>query len=99
MRLFPSKARLPAWRQQKAKPALAYRVVHIDLKGPKIPFRVFKKLLGQYARWGINGVLVEYEHRLPKLPLPHQFSSADRYTRAEVGELVNVARDLGIDSN
>ncbi len=95
--LFPSKTKLPAWRQKKAVPALSHRVVHIDLKGPKIPFVVFKKLLGQYARWGINGVLVEYEHRLPKLPWPNQFPANDRYTRSEVAELVNLARDLEIE--
>lgn len=97
LNLFQSRIKLPAWRQQSAKPVLAHRVVHIDLKGPKIPFLIFKRLLGQYARWGINGVLVEYEQRLPELPLPNQFSKADRYTRSQVGALVNLARDLGIE--
>lgn len=107
MTLFQSRTKLPAWRHERTAAALPHRVVHVDLKGPKIPFPVFKRLLGQYARWGINGILVEYEHRLPELPLegktalgraaPDQFPKADRYTRPEVGAWVNLARDLGIE--
>jgi hypothetical protein len=76
---------------------LPARVIHVDLKGPKIPFPVFKKLLQLYARWGINGVLVEYEHRLPALPLPRQFPRPARYTRGEVETLVGLSGKLGLE--
>ncbi len=96
MKLTSHPAALPAWRRQTSRPALPNRVIHVDLKGPKIPFNVFKDLLKLYARWGINTVLVEYEHRLPELPLPRQFPKADRYSRREIETLTKLARDLGI---
>ena len=97
MNLISHPSSLPSWRRNRARAALPERVVHVDLKGPKIPFSVFKKLLHLYARWGISGVLVEYEHRLPELPLSRQFPKADRYTRSEIVELTRLSRDLGLD--
>ncbi|MGB9642169.1 MAG: DUF4838 domain-containing protein [Candidatus Ratteibacteria bacterium] len=79
------------------KPAIENRVVHIDLKGPKIPFDSFKGFIQLLGRWGINGVLVEYEHRFPRLPLKHQFPSADRYTKSQLNELMKIAKDNGIE--
>ena len=78
------------------KPAIENRVVHIDLKGPKIPFESLKKFLKLLARWGINGVLVEYEHRFPFLPLKYQFPESERYTKSQIIELVKFADDNGI---
>lgn len=97
MRLLPPNSRAPSWKRERPSPALAERVVHVDLKGPKIPFKVLKQLLPLYARWGISGVLVEYEHRLPHLPLPRQFPQGDRYSRAEIADLVHLSHDLGLD--
>ena len=79
------------------KPAIENRIVHIDLKGPKIPFDSFKNFIQLLARWGINGVLVEYEHRFPYLPLKHQFPPNDRYTTFQLKELINIAQDRGIE--
>jgi hypothetical protein len=97
MILFQKKSKLPAWRIIYNKPAIRYRILHIDLKGPKIPFEVFKKFLYTLARWGINGILVEYEHRLPQLPLSAQFSKEDRYTLEEIKELTELAKSLDIE--
>lgn len=79
------------------KPVIENRIVHIDLKGPKIPFDAFKNLIRILARWGINGLLVEYEHRLPFLPLKNQFPASDRYTRKQLKELIEFAYDNEID--
>ncbi|MCM8817160.1 MAG: family 20 glycosylhydrolase [Candidatus Omnitrophica bacterium] len=79
------------------KAAFENRVVHIDLKGPKIPFDSFKKFLEKLARWGINGVLVEYEHRFPFLPLKNQFPISERYSRNQMNELIKFACDHGIE--
>ncbi len=79
------------------KPAIEKRIVHIDLKGPKIPFESFKKFIGILARWGINGVLVEYEHRLPYIPLKNQFPASERYTKSQLKELIAIAADNGIE--
>jgi len=95
--LFDTHAPLPSWRQQSDQPALQHRVVHVDLKGPKLPVAAFADLLRLLARWGINGVLVEYEHRLPELPLEHQFPQADRYGSDELARLLDLASDLAIE--
>lgn len=95
--LIPDGVKRAAWRQRCERPALAWRVVHIDLKGPKIPPGVFADLLRLYAAWGINGVLVEYEHRLCCLPLSSQFPEEDRYSREEVAYLTELADELGIE--
>ncbi|HOK79656.1 MAG TPA: family 20 glycosylhydrolase [bacterium] len=79
------------------RPAIENRVVHIDLKGPKIPFDSFKHFIQLLARWGINGVLVEYEHRFPFLPLKYQFPPVDRYTKSQLKELMKIAKDHGIE--
>ncbi|MCX7706362.1 MAG: family 20 glycosylhydrolase, partial [bacterium] len=81
----------------RGKPAIENRIVHIDLKGPKIPFERFKILIKTLARWGINGVLVEYEHRFPFLPLKKQFPSSERYTKPQLKELIKIASDNGIE--
>ena len=95
--LFRDKHGLPEWRMQCKEPAIRHRVLHIDLKGPKIPVEIFAHLLETLARWGINGVLVEYEHRIPQLPLSYQFPSYDRYTEKELGDLMVLAQQLGIE--
>ncbi|MCM8805334.1 MAG: family 20 glycosylhydrolase [Candidatus Omnitrophica bacterium] len=95
--IFSDKKNLPSWRVEFQVPAIKNRFLHIDLKGPKIPYRVFSHLLEQIARWGINGVIVEYEHRLPCLPLPHQFPEYERYTEKEIRTLIEKAKALGIE--
>jgi len=81
----------------KGNPAIEHRIVHIDLKGPKIPIKSFYWYLNLLSRWGINGVLVEYEHRIPYLPLPNQFPPSDRYTKQEIRDLVGYSKNLGIE--
>jgi hypothetical protein len=94
--LIPSSSARPSWRRA-ATPALPNRAIHVDLKGPKWPVPAFRQFLAQLARWGANGVLVEYEHRLPWLPLPSQFPSRDRYTRSELQGLLDLAHKLGLE--
>lgn len=95
--IFSKKNRIPSWVAETSQPAIEKRCVHIDLKGPKIPFEIFCSLLEQLARWGINGVLVEYEHRIPFLPLPDQFPTSHRYTESQIRFLVEKAKSLGIE--
>ena len=78
------------------KPVIENRIVHIDLKGPKIPFESFINLIRLLARWGINAVLVEYEHRFPYLPLKNQFPASERYTKKQLKTLIQIASDNGI---
>ncbi len=85
----------PSW--VRGSPAIEHRIVHIDLKGPKIPVELFRWYLNLLSRWGINGVLVEYEHRIPYLPLSYQYPQVDRYTKKEIRELVDCAKNLGIE--
>lgn len=85
----------PSW--VTGNPAIEKRIVHIDLKGPKIPLKSLTVFLQMLARWGINGVLVEYEHRLPYLPLKEQFPSEDRYTKNQLKQLIKIASDSGIE--
>jgi len=95
--IFNDKKTLPCWRKQFPQPAIKNRFFHIDLKGPKIPVHILSSLLEQIARWGINGVVVEYEHRLPYLPLPQQFPAYDRYKKSEIESLLEKAESLGIE--
>ncbi|MCX7704703.1 MAG: family 20 glycosylhydrolase [bacterium] len=95
--IFSRKNKMPSWITETSQPAIKNRFFHIDLKGPKIPFEVLSSLLEQLARWGINGVLVEYEHRIPFLPLSEQFPSYDRYTESQVKFLTQKAKSLGIE--
>lgn len=95
--IFSKKNKVPSWIAQCSVPAIKNRFFHIDLKGPKIPFEVFSSLLEQLARWGINGVVVEYEHRIPFLPLPQQFPSHERYTESQIKFLNQKAKSLGIE--
>ena len=97
MSLIPVASTLPAWRRSARKPALAWRVAHVDLKGPMIPGRVIPALLRLYGRWGLNGVLVEYEHRLPFQPLVRQFPAGDRYSREQIRAWIRIARQQGIE--
>ncbi|MGB9641798.1 MAG: DUF4838 domain-containing protein [Candidatus Ratteibacteria bacterium] len=94
--IFREKKQLPSWRTKFPEPAIKNRFFHIDMKGPKIPFDIFCGLLRQLARWGINGVVVEYEHRIPFLPLSHQFPVKERYTEQEIKALVELAKSLGL---
>ncbi|HPO52089.1 MAG TPA: family 20 glycosylhydrolase [bacterium] len=94
--IFKGKKNLPSWRIEFPEPAIKNRFFHIDLKGSKIPFDIFCGLLEQLARWGINGVVVEYEHRIPYLPLPKQFPEKERYTENEITRLLKHAQSLGI---
>ncbi len=95
--IFSDKKNLPCWRKNFPQPAIKNRFFHIDLKGPKIPVNVFSLLLEQLARWGINGVVVEYEHRLPYLPLSRQFPLSERYKESEIRFLLEKAESLGIE--
>ncbi|MCM8828874.1 MAG: family 20 glycosylhydrolase [Candidatus Omnitrophica bacterium] len=95
--IFSEKNKLPLWRREISIPAIKNRFFHIDLKGPKIPFNVFSSLLQQIARWGINGVVVEYEHRIPYLVLSEQFPRHQRYTESQIKFLLEEAKSLGIE--
>ncbi|MCM8788872.1 MAG: family 20 glycosylhydrolase [Candidatus Omnitrophica bacterium] len=95
--IFSEKNKLPLWRREISKPAIQNRFFHIDLKGPKIPFEVFSSLLEQLARWGINSVVVEYEHRIPYLPLSEQFPEHQRYKESQTKFLIEKAKSLGIE--
>lgn len=95
--VIQSKNKPPSWITRCQQPAIKNRFFHIDLKGPKIPLNVFLSLLEQVARWGINGVIVEYEHRLPYLPLPKQFPVYERYKESEIKILLEKAASLGIE--
>ena len=94
--IFSEKNKLPSWRREFSEPAIKNRFFHLDLKGPKIPFEVLVSLLQQLARWGINGVIVEYEHRIPFLPLSEQFPSKEKYTETQIKFLIEKANSLGI---
>ncbi|MCM8817430.1 MAG: family 20 glycosylhydrolase [Candidatus Omnitrophica bacterium] len=95
--IFTKKSKVPSWIKESSKPSIKNRFLHIDLKGPKIPFEVFSSLLDQLARWGINGVIVEYEHRIPFLPLFEQFPAYQRYTQSQIRFLIEKAYSLGIE--
>lgn len=87
---------IPLWIKNN-RPAIENRIVHIDLKGPKIPVKSFYRYLKLLSRWGINGVLVEYEHRIPYLPLSQQYPESNRYKEEEIRGLVEYAKNLGIE--
>lgn len=95
--MLPQPSRLPSWRRARATRRVPELLAHVDLKGPKIPFGVFEKLLALYARWGFSGILLEYEHRLPELPVPRQFPASDRYTRAQQKELLRLCAELELE--
>uniref|UniRef100_A0ABM0MG61 Hexosaminidase D-like n=1 Tax=Saccoglossus kowalevskii TaxID=10224 RepID=A0ABM0MG61_SACKO len=60
-------------------PDLYYRLVHLDLKGapPKISY--LQQMIPLFAKWGANGLLVEYEDMFPYKGELSTLAAADAY--------------------
>jgi hexosaminidase len=81
---------------QASEPAVAYRGIHLDLKGVPPTFERLLSLLDVFAAMRFNCVLVEWEDMFP-WTCDRRFRCATAYTPQQIQAFRNKAQELGIE--
>ncbi|XP_065057575.1 hexosaminidase D-like [Rhopilema esculentum] len=78
----------------KFKAFSGHRIFHLDLKGSAPKLSYLRKLIPFLKSYGVTGILMEYEDTFPFEGDLSILKSKDAYTKAEIQELLGIAKEL-----